>query len=99
MTEGLPELQALSAAHAESSANRVSILPGSGINGDMLPDFLSRLPLITEIHLSASEAVDEASGRAKDRGVELGFGNGKVWALSEQKLKSAFQAVFDMQDR
>lgn len=98
VVDGIQELRALSAGQPSSSDNQVAILPGSGIHGEMLPDFLSHLPNIMEIHLSASEAIDEEVDWSGDRGKELGFGSGKVWRLNREKLKSAFQAIVDLQD-
>lgn len=65
----------------------------------MLPAFLDALPDLDEVHLSASEAlVDPSRAASISRGNELGFGDGMVWQVSEDKLKRVFQLVHDLQD-
>ena len=100
VTDGLRKLQELvkcASTHGPPDSI-IQILPGSGINPDMLPDFLERLPDITEIHLSASEAAMTHTGPVVDRGAELGFGDGRVWTLNEEKLRRVFQILSDLQD-
>jgi hypothetical protein len=64
----------------------------------MLPDFFAQLPALTEIHLSASEASSRFSGPTVVRGEELGFGDGRVWGVNEDKLRRVFRIVRDLQD-
>ena len=101
VTEGLNKLQymiKMAPSIVHHSPQRPSILPGSGINADMLRDFLEQLPDIEEIHLSASEAVMSFAGPAVDRGAELGFGDRRTWELNEEKLRRVFQILSDLQD-
>jgi copper homeostasis protein CutC len=70
------------------------ILPGSGLNAEVLPAFLNELPLLTEIHLTASELVDD---RVPDEnGLMEGFGGQKVWRMNEDKLWGVFAIIDEL---
>jgi copper homeostasis protein CutC len=70
------------------------ILPGGGINADNLADLLDGLPRLTEIHLTASEAVDDRASRSVERFMEkYGFGQGKIWKMNEEKLRAVFAII------
>jgi copper homeostasis protein CutC len=88
--------------HATGPA--MSILPGSGINANNLPDLLRELPGLTEIHLTASEAIkvdeeipeDRSDGQLNDDLAKFGFGLNQVWTMNEDKIRAVFQIVDDI---
>lgn len=100
VTDGLGNLQEMikKAPTLVEDEIKANILPGSGISAEMLPAFLEQLPDIDEIHLSASEAIMSFTGPVVDRGAELGFGDGRLWNLNEDKLRRVFQILSDLQD-
>ena len=86
-------------------ANRkIMLLPGSGINATNLMDLLRELPDLTEIHLTASEAI-AVSGEEMNNGmhgsldddmVKFGFGMNQIWTMNESKIRAVFEIVDDI---
>jgi len=85
-------------------ARKITVLPGSGINTSNLLDLLRELPGLTEIHLTASEAI---SVSGEDMGSELrrsldddmakfGFGTNQIWTMNESKIRAVFEIVDDI---
>ena len=86
-------------------ANRkIMLLPGSGINATNLMDLLRELPDLTEIHLTASEAIavsDEEMkngmhGSLDDDMVIFGFGMNRIWTMNDSKIRAVFEIVDDI---
>jgi hypothetical protein len=97
--EGLPVINSLLLASQRHPASTdINALPGSGIDAGMLPRFLELLPDLQEIHLTASEVVDdELAGHSGVAGAAFGFGEPKRWRMNEDKLKAVFQVIDDLQ--
>jgi len=92
----------------EATGPQISILPGSGINANNLPDLLRELPRLTEIHLTASEAgaVDENEPEKRNEGsnvpleealTKFGFGSNQVWTMNESKIRAVFKVIDDVE--
>jgi hypothetical protein len=80
--------------------HNIKALPASGINADMLPGFLEILSGLEEIHLTASEIVDDvAAGDSGRVGAHFGFGEPKIWRMNEEKLRAVFQVIDELQQR
>jgi copper homeostasis protein CutC len=91
----------------EVTGPRMSILPGSGINANNLPDLLRELPRLTEVHLTASEAVavdqyepeegyEELDGPLEETLTKFGFGSNQVWTMNEGKIRAVFKVIDDV---
>jgi hypothetical protein len=49
---------------------------------------------LTEIHLTASEAVDDGLHQSLEYYMEkYGFGQGKIWKMNEEKLRAVFVII------
>jgi copper homeostasis protein CutC len=83
-------------SEGDQGHTRPSILPGSGLNPDNLPDFLRQLPDLKEIHLTASHVIDDPKSPRPDVGLKLGFGDNEVWAMNEDKLRAVFKVIDDL---
>lgn len=80
-----------------TKGNRPKILPGSGLNGDNLAKFLTDVPELTEIHLTASDAVDDGhSMHLQEKNLMMGFGGNQVWKMNKEKLRAVFKIVDDL---
>lgn len=101
--EGLENLKRL----MEATGSQISILPGSGINANNLPDLLRELPRLTEIHLTASQAVavdenepERGQGESykplQEALTGFGFGSNQVWTMSESKIRAVFKGIDDV---
>jgi hypothetical protein len=82
-------------------------LPGSGINANNLPDLLRKLPRLTAIHLTASEAAaineyepekgEEGSYKPLEEALtKFGFGSDQVWTMNEDKIRAVFKVIDDV---
>lgn len=93
-TEGTAELAELvqAAAEIQRSSGPLIICPAAGINAQTAPQLLERIPSLTELHLTASGAVQPDANETLQRGAELGFGSGAEWKMDKDKLQS-FHAV------
>jgi len=91
----------------EVTGTTISILPGSGINANNLPDLLREFPRLTEIHLTASEAVaveeheaeegNEGSHKPLEEALtKFGFGSNQVWTMNESKIQAVFKIIDDV---
>jgi len=91
----------------EVTGTTISILPGSGINANNLPDLLREFPRLTEIHLTASEAVafeeheaeegNEGSHKSLEEALtKFGFGSNQVWTMNESKIRAVFKIIDDV---
>jgi copper homeostasis protein CutC len=87
---------------SDHTGPQLSILPGSGINADNIHDLLRELPNLTEIHLTASEAIATDHGRDHpDSGLDddlarFGFGPDQLWTLNEDKIRAVFEIIDDV---
>ena len=91
----------------EATDTTMSILPGSGINANNLPDLLREFPRLTEIHLTASEALaverheaeegNEGSRKPLEEALtKFGFGSNQVWTMNESKIRAVFKLIDDV---
>ena len=91
----------------EATSPQISILPGSGINAHNLPDLLREVPRLTEIHLTASEAVPaedyrpeqvhgESHKSLEEALTKFGFGSNQVWTMNEDKIRAVFKVIDDV---
>jgi len=91
----------------QATGPRISILPGSGINANNLPDLLRELPRLTEVHLTASEAVsaedyqpeqvhEESYKPLEEALTKFGFGSNQVWTMNESKIRAVFKVIDDV---
>jgi len=91
----------------EATGSQISTLPGSGINANNLPDLLRELLRLTDIHLTASEAVavDENEPEKRNEGsnvlleealTKFGFGSNKIWTMNESKIRAVFKVIDDV---
>jgi len=80
-----------------TKGNGPKILPASGLNGDNLAKFMADVPDITEIHLTASEAVDDGQSMVlQEKNLILGFGGNQIWKVNEDKLRAVFKIIDDL---
>jgi copper homeostasis protein CutC len=88
----------------EVTGSQISILPGSGINANNLRDLLRELPRLTEVHLTASEAVSvddyqservygESHKPLEETLTKFGFGSNQVWTMNESKIRAVFKVI------
>jgi len=91
----------------EVTGTTISILPGSGINANTLSDLLREFPHLTEIHLTASEALaverheaeegNEGSRKPLEETLtKFGFGSNQVWMMNESKIRAVFKIIDDV---
>jgi copper homeostasis protein CutC len=91
----------------EVTGSQISILPGSGINANNLPDLLRELPRLTEVHLTASEAVSvddyqpervhgESHKSLEEALTRFGFGSNQVWTMNGSKIRAVFKVIDDL---
>jgi hypothetical protein len=96
---GLPVINSLLLASLRPpTEENIKPLPASGINAEMLPGFFDLLPGLEEIHLTASEVVEDAhAGESGDKGAGFGFGEPKLWRMNEDKLRAVFRVIDELQ--
>ena len=88
----------LAELHKLADGTDVSIIVGSGLDARATFMLRQQIPLLREIHLTASSTVRPASSTAVARGAELGFGTGEEWRMDAARLKNIWRVVAPVQD-
>jgi len=107
--KGLSELNALmerAATFPDSDTQRITIVPGSGINSDNLAEIRHALPRMTEFHLSSGgKFIMHTLRQPRDAkhpvhlGFLRGFGDGGVWRIHDVWLGRVFEVVRVWEER
>lgn len=92
--EGAQELADIvkAAAEIQRPSGPLIICPASGVNAETAAQLLEGLPGLTELHLTASSAVEPEASDVNRRGAELGFGASSEWRMDKERL-TEFNAV------